>query len=58
MKKAYISPASLTVQLGTCKMMAESLTIDNTGATINSSNDILVKEKNTSSDVNLWDTEW
>ena len=58
MKKTYFTPASLIVQLGTCKMMAESLTINSTGATINNANDILVKEQNTTSDVNLWDNEW
>ena len=58
MKKAYITPAMLTVQLGTCKMMAESLTISSSGTTINSSSDILVKEQNTPTDVNLWDDEW
>ena len=58
MKKTYISPEMLTVQLGTVHMMAESLTIASGGATINSSSDILVKEQNTPSDVNLWDSEW
>ena len=58
MKKTYISPASLTVQLGTTQMMAESLTINRGSSTsIQNSGDILVKEDNTS-DVNLWDNEW
>ena len=57
MKKTYISPEMLTVQLGTVHMMAESLTIDSSGPSINSANDILVKEQNTR-DVNLWDSEW
>lgn len=57
MKKTYIIPAIIAVELGTCKMMAESLTINSTN-TISSSNDILVKEQNTPSDVNLWDEEW
>ena len=57
-KKTYISPAMLTVQLGTVHMMAESLVIlRGGGATIDNSNDILVKET-TPSDVNLWDNEW
>ena len=58
-KKTYVSPASLTVQLGTCKMMAESLPVgggegggDNT---INDPSQILTKENK---DVNLWDEEW
>ncbi len=58
MKKTYISPATLTVQLGTVQMMAESLTINRGSSTsIQNSGDILVKEDN-SSDVNLWDNEW
>jgi len=57
MKKTYISPAMLTVQLGTVRMMAESLAINRNGATIENSSDILVKE-NTASDVNLWNNEW
>lgn len=57
MKKTYITPAALTVKLGTCKMMAESFEIKRGGASISSSEDILVKEQNTT-DVNLWDEEW
>ena len=58
MKKTYISPAMLTVQLGTVHMMAESLVISRGGgATIDNSGDILVKENNVS-DVNVWDNEW
>ena len=55
MKKTYITPAMLTVQLGTMKMMAESLAIRTT-STIDNSEDILVKEE--IRDVNLWDNEW
>ena len=56
MKKTYISPALVAVQLGTCHMMAESLEIERTGTTkIQSSNEILTKENK---DVNLWDEEW
>ena len=57
MKKTYISPAMLTVQLGTVHMMAESLAINRNGATIENSSEILVKET-TPSDENLWDNEW
>ncbi|MBR4516467.1 MAG: hypothetical protein IKO60_03640 [Bacteroidaceae bacterium] len=57
MKKTYISPAALTVQLGTVQMMAQSLDINKGGASISNSNQILVKEEQTS-DVNLWDEEW
>lgn len=57
MKKIYISPAALTVQLGTVHMMAQSTLTINTESTntIQSSGDILTKE---SRDVNLWDDEW
>ena len=58
MKKTYISPAALTIQLSTCHMMAESLTINTTAdssQTINSQEQILTKEM---TDVNLWDNEW
>jgi hypothetical protein len=55
MKKTYISPALVAVQLGTCHMMAESLDIVRTGTRIQSSDEILTKENK---DVNLWDEEW
>ena len=58
MKKTYIIPASLTVQLGTCKMIAESLPIgsgEGGGGTIDNPDDILTKENK---DVNVWDEEW
>ncbi len=57
MKKTYISPAALAVQLGTTQMMAQSLRINRGGTSIQNSSDVLVKEDNTS-DVNLWDEEW
>ena len=57
MKKTYIIPETLTIQLSTCQMMAESLNINRGGASISNSNQILVKEEQTS-DVNLWDEEW
>ena len=54
MKKTYIIPEALTVALGTCQMMAESLPVGGEG-TIENPNDILTKENK---DVNLWDEEW
>lgn len=57
MKQKYIIPAALTVQLGTCKMMAESLEIKRGGTSITSEEDILVKEQSTT-DKNVWDDEW
>ena len=57
MKKTYNQPACLVVELGTAHMLAESMTINRGGSSIQSSNDILVKEEQTT-DVNLWDDEW
>ena len=56
MKKTYNQPECLVVALGTCHMMAESLPFGTNEIT--RSEDILVKEQNTPSDVNLWDEEW
>ncbi len=59
MKHIYIKPATLTVQLGTCHMMAESFRIfGSTGEsaqTIEDESQILTKEI---TDVNVWDEEW
>ena len=55
MKKTYITPETLTIQLGTCKMMAESLPVG--GGTINDPDDILTKEDKNSGK-NIWDEEW
>ena len=55
MKKAYIIPEMLTVELGTCKMMAESLPVG--GGTIDNPGDILTKEEKTGGK-NVWDEEW
>ena len=54
MKKTYITPEALTVQLSTTHMMAESLPVGTNG-TIESPDDILTKETR---DINLWDNEW
>ena len=58
MKKTYISPEALTIQLGTCNMMAESIEIKlgGTGSeeeTITGEEQILTKESNS-----IWDNEW
>ena len=57
MKKTYITPELLTIQLGTIHMMAESLPIGGGGSTITEPDDILVKGS-TTTDINLWDKEW
>ena len=56
MKKTYISPAALTVQLSTTQMMAQSLTIHKGSTnTISNSDQVLTNENK---DVNVWDEEW
>ncbi|MBP3712270.1 MAG: hypothetical protein IJ219_05385 [Bacteroidaceae bacterium] len=59
-KKTYISPAALTVQLGTVQMMAESLDINTNSydptdesTYVSSSDQVLTKENKS-----LWDNEW
>ena len=58
MKKTYIIPEALIVELGTCKMMAESL--PKSDEEIEDSIEILTKELNTngSSGKSIWDDEW
>ena len=58
MKKTYSQPECIIAILGTCKMMAESMTmiIDNSSENVISNyEDILTKENK---DVNLWDSQW
>ena len=58
MKKTYISPAFVMVQLNPSNVIAVSMGLDNSvGNTITDSNEILVKG-NSVSDVNVWDNEW
>lgn len=54
MKKTYIMPEALIVELGTLQMMAESLPVGG-GSTIDDPDDILTKENK---NVNVWDEEW
>ena len=56
MKKTYNQPECIVVQLGTCKMIAESLAISSSSSdAITDGSQILTKENK---DVNLWDNEW
>lgn len=55
MKKTYITPAALTVALGTTQMLAESLPVGGSDETIDDSDDILTKENKSTS---IWDEEW
>ena len=55
MKKTYIIPAIFAVELGTCKMMAESLPVGGGETPITDPSQILTKENK---DVNVWDEEW
>ena len=58
-KKIYNQPECIVVQLGTCKMIADSLRINNSydssdpNTYIGSSDQILTKENKS-----LWDEEW
>ena len=57
MKKTYISPEALTVQLGTIThLMEPSLTINQDGE-ITDPDDILTKEQAGITDKNIWDEE-
>ena len=58
MKNTYITPAMLTVQLGTIHMMAESVQVflrsgGGEDVVITNSEDILTKEHKS-----VWDNEW
>ena len=56
MKKTYFQPAFIVVELGTCKMMAESLPVGGENP-ITDPNEILTKE-NVITNKSLWDNEW
>lgn len=55
MKKTYIIPEALIVELGTCKMMAESTPDVSVGGGSVDAGSVDVKENK---DVNVWDEEW
>lgn len=59
MKKTYISPNSLTVQMRPFSAILTTSTfgLDSTEGNKLGSGEILVKEAGTS-DVNVWDNEW
>ncbi|MBQ6192007.1 MAG: hypothetical protein IJK51_06900 [Bacteroidaceae bacterium] len=59
MKKTYIIPESLTIQLVAMQMMAQSLTVysDSDAPVIDDQSQILTKENN-STDKGVWDEEW
>ena len=57
MKKTYIIPEMLSVQLGTCKMMAESPAVG-IGDGETEAGDVEVKEQAGITDKNIWDEEW
>jgi hypothetical protein len=60
MKKTYISPELLLVELRCSQMLAESVPVDVNGATttIGTSGGWVKEENTTVSDVNVWDEEW
>ncbi len=58
MKKTYISPVFVTVQLNASRAI---LTVSNPNVTLNTSgeiSDLDVKGYSSISDVNVWDSEW
>lgn len=57
MKKTYISPEFLLVELRCCNMLAESTPIVD-DKTAKGSDGGWAKENNPISDKNLWNTEW
>ena len=57
MKKIYFQPACMIVELGTCKMMAESIPVGTDPIT--DPDDVLTNENNgTGGGKNIWDEEW
>ena len=60
MKKTYISPEFILVELRGIQMLAESIPVDLTGETkASGTSGGWVKEENTSiTDKNVWDNEW
>ena len=57
MKKTYISPEFILVELRGIQMLAESVPVD--GNTASGTSGGWVKEENTSiTDKNVWDNEW
>ena len=61
MKKTYISPEFILVELSGIQLLAESIPVDLTGETTASGNSGgWAKEENDNmiSDKNIWDDEW
>ena len=61
MKKTYISPKFLLVELRCTQMMAESMFVDTAGtaSTVTGSSGGWVKETNTTvTNKSIWDEEW
>ena len=59
MKKTYISPEFILVELRGIQMLAESIPVDLTGETASGTSGGWVKEENTTiTDKNVWDNEW
>ena len=58
MKKTYMSPAFIMVRLNPSNaILITSMGLDAT-QTLDNSSEILSKEYNSVSDVNVWDEEW
>ena len=62
MKKTYIIPVSLTVNLGSCDAILQTVsgasTLSNTRYGGNSAGNVTSADVKGQSDVNVWDSEW
>ena len=58
MKKTYISPEFLTVELRCNQMLAESMMFGSSEQTAGVNSGGFVKEDNTVTDKSIWDEEW
>ena len=58
MKKTYINPETIVVVLGTCKMIADSITPTVTVSTDGTPVDAGSVDTKAITDINVWDDEW
>ena len=58
MKKTYISPEFILVELRGIQMLAESVPVDGNTASGNSGGWVKEENDNMISDKNIWDDEW
>jgi len=58
MKKTYISPESLLVELRCTQMLAESVGINSTTTTTGTNGGWVKEDNSPITDKNIWDEEW